>query len=303
MSDNLPAHRIVATVRATRADSDETLVASWLASLNSPHTRSNFGRTARRFLAELGMGLRAAKVEDVRDALARITAGLKETSARQHTARVKSLLGYGHRLGYLGFNAGQVIKVRNEGAQRGAQLAQRIISETEVALLIRATREERDRAMLMTLYAAGLRVSELVALTWADAIPRDDRVQLNVMGKGGVVRQVLLPAIVSKALGELRGDAGASDPIFASRKGGALTTRAVHGLVRRAARRAGIPAPVSPHWLRHAHASHAIDRGASLPEVKTTLGHSNVATTSQYLHARPDTSSGLRLDPGVFGRR
>jgi site-specific recombinase XerD len=58
----------------------------------------------------------------------------------------------------------------------------------------------------------------------------------------------------------------------------------------------------SPHWLRHAHDSHAIDPGATLPEAQPTLGHANVSTTSGYLHARPDTSSGLRLDPGVFLR-
>ena len=54
--------------------------------------------------------------------------------------------------------------------------------------------------------------------------------------------------------------------------------------------------------LRHAHGSHAIERGASLPEVQATLGHGNIATTSGYLHARPDSSSGLHLDPGVFLR-
>ena len=70
----------------------------------------------------------------------------------------------------------------------------------------------------------------------------------------------------------------------------------------RSARRAGINEAVSPHWLRHAHGSHAIDRGASLPEVQSTLGHGNIATTSGYLHARPNTSSGLHLDPGVFLR-
>jgi len=59
---------------------------------------------------------------------------------------------------------------------------------------------------------------------------------------------------------------------------------------------------ISPHWLRHAHASHAIDGGASLPEVQETLGHGNIATTSGYLHARPGSSSGLRLDEGVFLR-
>ena len=57
-----------------------------------------------------------------------------------------------------------------------------------------------------------------------------------------------------------------------------------------------------PQSRRHAHASHAIDRGATLPEVQATLGHGNIATTSGYLHARPESSSGLKLDPGVFLR-
>jgi integrase/recombinase XerD len=81
---------------------------------------------------------------------------------------------------------------------------------------------------------------------------------------------------------------------------GWLTERAVLGTVKRAAAAAGIEALVSPHWLRHAHASHAIDRGATLPEVQATLGHGNIAATSGYLHARPESSSGLKLDPGVF---
>jgi integrase/recombinase XerD len=135
-------------------------------------------------------------------------------------------------------------------------------------------------------------------------LPRDqERVQLSITGKGGKVRQVLLPAIVSRSLLSLRGDAGANDPVFASSQGGGrLTERAVNKMMKRAAKAAGINEAVSPHWLRHAHGSHAIDRGASLPEVQATLGHGNIATTSGYLHARPDSSSGLRLDEGVFLR-
>jgi len=100
----------------------------------------------------------------------------------------------------------------------------------------------------------------------------------------------------------LRVDAGANDPVFASRNGGGLAERTVNDMVKRAAAEAGIDGPVSPHWLRHAHGSHAIDRGATLPEVQNTLGHDNIATTSGYFHARPDSSSGLKLDPGVFLR-
>ena len=183
-------------------------------------------------------------------------------------------------------------------------LAKRIIPEVEVHLLIRGARTKRDRVLLEVLYAGGLRVSELAGLTWSDVLPRDKgQVQLSVVGKGGVARQVLLPEAVSRALLSLRGDAGANDPVLASRKTGArLTERAVLGIVKRAAAKAGIEAPVSPHWLWHAHASHAIDRGATLPEVQSTLGHGNIATTSGYLHARPQSSSGLKLDPGVFLR-
>ena len=299
----VPAHRVVSLVKATRAETDEQLLTSWSESLGSLHTRRNFEQVARRFLAELPMGLRAATAEDVRDALGKVTGGLAETTARQYVLRCKSLLGYAHGLGYTPFNAGARIKVRSEGAQRGASLAKRIISEVEVGLLIRAARSKRDRVLLETLYAGGLRVSEIVALVWADVLPRDDRVQLSITGKGGFVRQVLLPEIVSKSLLSLRGDAGNNDAVFASRKGGGrLTERAVLGMLKRTAIKAGVNAAVSPHWLRHAHGSHAIDRGASLPEVQQTLGHSNVSTTSGYLHARPDTSSGLRLDPGVFLR-
>ena len=74
-----------------------------------------------------------------------------------------------------------------------------------------------------------------------------------------------------------------------------LDARAARGLVRAAARRAGLAAPVSPHWLRHAHASHALDRGAAVHEVQLTLGHASLATTSRYVHLRPDRSSGHAL--------
>jgi integrase/recombinase XerD len=289
-------------MRATRAETDEQLLQSWLKSLSSPHTRRNFETTARRVLAELPMGLRSASVEDVREALEKVTHGVGKTTRTQYVLRVKSLLGYAHKVGYTPFNAGAVIKVKPDSAHRGATLAKRIITETEIALLIRAAPSKRDRVLIETAYAGGLRVSEIVSLTWADVLPRDERVQLSITGKSGKARRVLLPEIVSRSLLSLRGDAGANDPVFASRKGGPLTQQGVDAMIKRAAKKAGINAKVSPHWLRHAHGSHAIDRGASLPEVQATLGHGNISTTSGYLHARPDSSSGLRLDPGVFLR-
>ena len=158
----------------------------------------------------------------------------------------------------------------------------------------------RNRVLVQVAYACGLRISELVALTWGQVIRREDgKVQLNVLGKGNKPRQVLLPEVVSNALLKLRGDAGDDAPIFANPAGGRLTDRAVNYMLKGAAERAGLPGGFSAHWLRHAHASHAIDHGAALPVVQSTLGHGNIAVTSGYLHARPGDSSGLHLDPGV----
>lgn len=298
MTELVPATCIVAVPRATNANTDDQLLQSWLASLNSPNSRRNFDQTARRFLANLGIGLRTATIEDVRSALDAITEGLAASSRRQYVLRIKSLLGYGHQLGYLPFDAGVTIKVRSEG-HRGAALAKRIISETEVALLIRAAKEHRHRVLLQVAYGGGIRVSELVSLNWGDVIERNASVQLSIVGKGGAIRNVLLPLEPSRALLSL-GRRGDTDPVFVNRSGQRSTTRAVHAMVKRAAHTAGVTGKVSPHWLRHAHGSHALDNGATLAEVQQTLGHANVATTSGYLHARPDSSSGLKLDPGIF---
>ena len=97
-------------------------------------------------------------------------------------------------------------------------------------------------------------------------------------------------------LQELRGDNHLSNFVFRSRKGGdRLTERQVERIVVDAAQKAGIPGNVSPHWLRHAHASHSLDRGANINLVRDTLGHASLATTGKYTHARPDASSSQYL--------
>ena len=94
----------------------------------------------------------------------------------------------------------------------------------------------------------------------------------------------------------LKGAAKAADAIFPSRKGGgALDVSQVRRIVYGAARKAGLEQKVSPHWMRHAHASHALDRSAPIHLVQATLGHASVSTTGKYLHARPTESSSFYL--------
>jgi integrase/recombinase XerD len=288
----------------TNAKTDAQLVAVWLKSHadGSAHTVRVYRRVGERFivaLAAAGAGLRSATVEDVQAALEAMRAKedgepVKAATVNTYVAAVKSFLGFAHRVGYTRFNAAPLIKLKK--APR--QVAQRILGELEVGMLIKAARPGRDRLLLQVAYFGGLRVSELVALTWVRVIRRDSgEAQLSILGKGDKAREVLIPAAIAGPLLASRGDAPARTPIFVSVRntGHALTERAVNYIVKDAAERAGINPAASIHWLRHAHASHAIDNGAPVTLVQATLGHSDLKTTSVYAHARPGESSGRYL--------
>ena len=147
----------------------------------------------------------------------------------------------------------------------------------------------RDRAMLETLYASGLRVSELVTLKLAQ-LHRDMGV-VRVMGKGSKERMVPVGeeafAWIQRYLKEarprlLRGRS--SDALFVTARGAAMTRQMFWHLLRRHALKAGLRKPISPHTLRHAFATHLLNHGADLRVVQLLLGHSDISTTQIYTH-------------------
>lgn len=172
---------------------------------------------------------------------------------------------------------------------------ERILDETDVLRMVALEPHPRNRTILLTLYAGGFRVSEVCSLKWSDLQQRDSAGQITAFGKGGKTRTVLMPESVWNGLMSLRGDAKEDAPVFRSRKGGHLDESQVWRIVRKASERARIDKDVSCHWLRHSHASHALDRGAPIHLVQATLGHSSISTTGRYLHARPTESSGKYL--------
>ena len=169
------------------------------------------------------------------------------------------------------------------------------LSEAKVEALLAAPDSKttlglRDRAMLETLYATGLRVSELVGLTLAQVSL--DMGVVRVLGKGSKERLVPLgeEAIswLKRYLVEVRpalaGNAK-STAVFLTARGGPLTRQAFWALLKRLGARAGIPAAgLSPHVLRHAFATHLLNHGADLRVVQLLLGHADIATTTIYTH-------------------
>ena len=155
--------------------------------------------------------------------------------------------------------------------------------------------ERRNQVLLRLLYVAGLRVSEIAALKWRDLQERTDGGHVTLFGKGSKTRTVPLPAQIWRELVGLRNGAGLTEPVFRSRRGGHLHSTSIERVVWKAAQHAGIEGKVSPHWLRHSHATHALESGAPIQLVQATLGHASVATTGRYPHARPTGSSSRYL--------
>ena len=170
----------------------------------------------------------------------------------------------------------------------------KVLSESEVEGLLAAPDPAtpqglRDRAMLETLYASGLRVSELVGLKVVQVSL--DMGVVRILGKGAKERLAPLGEEAVSWIERYRREARPallgprkSDALFVTARGGPMTRQAFWGLVKRHARAAGIPREISPHTLRHAFATHLINHGADLRVVQLLLGHADISTTQIYTH-------------------
>ncbi|OZI40039.1 site-specific tyrosine recombinase XerD [Bordetella genomosp. 5] len=169
------------------------------------------------------------------------------------------------------------------------------LSENQVEALLAApdlktARGLRDRAMLETLYATGLRVSELVGVKVLDVSLNEGVVRV-VQGKGGKDRLVPLGAeaahwldqYLREARPELAGGR-AADAMFLTARAEAMSRQAFWQLVKKYALLADVRAPLSPHVLRHAFATHLLNHGADLRVVQLLLGHADISTTQIYTH-------------------
>lgn len=154
----------------------------------------------------------------------------------------------------------------------------------------RETLRARDRALVLLLYATGLRVSELLGLTFHSI--DTEQGYLRVRGKGEKERIVPFAPAAGEALLQYLESAREklapqSDLLFVNYGGGALTRQGFWKLLRELASQAGIERPISPHVLRHAFATHLLEAGMNLRSLQALLGHSDLSTTQIYTHVSP----------------
>jgi integrase/recombinase XerD len=288
---------MIASSMPAQANSDDHLIELWL------HPRAP--RTCIAYLADIA-AFRALMTKPLRELTLSDLYSFQDTighlagaSQARKISAVKSLLSKGHKLGYLPINLGagwELPKIKNV-------LAERVLTEGQVRDLIAAERNPRNEALLRVLYYGGLRISEACGLRIRDLQSNGDVGQVTVYGKGGKTRVVGLKESTWRSLALLRGSDPAT-PLFRSRQrrhtgpaadASFMNPSQAHNIVKAAARRAGLPAAVSAHWLRHAHVSHALDNKAPIHLVQATVGHASLTTTSRYAHARPSESSSTYL--------
>jgi integrase/recombinase XerD len=309
-----------------RSSSDASLIDQFLDMVaaergGAPNTLDAYRRDLTDyadFLGARGRGLASAETGDIRDHLAALTdLGFKATTLARHLSAIRQC----HKFLY-----GEQIRSDDpaailEGPKRGRALP-KILSVDEVDRLLAAAREgieDADRpilerlraarltALLETLYASGLRVSELMSLRRSAARPGLD--VISVVGKGSKERLVPLTPAAKAAMARFlallaeAGRDGASPWLFPSfGASGHLSRQHFARDLKSAARIAGIaPDRVSPHVLRHAFASHLLQNGADLRSVQMMLGHADIATTQIYTHVLDERVKAMVRDLHPLG--
>ena len=273
---------------------DEFCDALWLEDGLARNTldayRGDLSQFARWLEAQHGRSLLDGNVADIQSYLGhQFRKKTRASSAARLLSSLKRFYRYCLRQGRI--KADPTLKIDSPKLPRG--LPKSLTEEDVESLLAAPSVEEalglRDKAMLETLYASGLRVSELVTLKLGQV--SQDMGVVRVLGKGSKERLVPLgeEALVwiRRYVREarprlLRGRS--SNDLYVTARGAAMTRQMFWSLLRRYCARAGLSKPVSPHTLRHAFATHLLNHGADLRVVQLLLGHSDISTTQIYTH-------------------
>ena len=219
--------------------------------------------------------------------------GLSKSSVARKLSSVRSFLRHAVRDGRIDVNTAEGVPT-----PRAPKALPRTLTVDEMFLLLEGiggadTASARDRAILELLYAAGLRVSELVGLDLGDIDLTGGLVR--ALGKGHKERMVPFGRQAREALrrwlsisAPLRKRDGDADALFLNLRGGRLTDRSVRRILINRLREVAIHAKLSPHDLRHSFATHMLGSGADLRAIQELLGHASLSTTQRYTHVNTD---------------
>lgn len=236
----------------------------------------------------------SVSLEDVRNYLARERdRGLAQGSLKVLVVALRHLFSFLRREGTMASDIGKDLELPKVGLRIPRVLTENTINQLLSIEYPSTPQGLRDRAIVETLYAAGLRASELVGLRITAFLPEER--MLRVLGKGSKERMVPLGGAAVRALEAYLREgrprllgSRKSDFLFVKRGGGPLSRFSLNQLLARLARTAGLRRKIHPHLLRHSFATHLLHHGADLRSLQLLLGHADLGTTQIYTHVDAD---------------
>jgi integrase/recombinase XerD len=273
---------------------DAFLDAIWLEDGLAQNTLSAYRRDLSAFAQWLHVKMRKeleqADAADIQDWFAARHASSKATTANRRLAALRRYYLWALRQGLVSSDPCLTLRAAKQAARFPKTLSEDQVDALLQAPDTRSTLGLRDRAMLETLYATGLRVSELIGLGALDASLTEGVVRV-IQGKGGKDRlvplgdeaQYWIDLYLKQSRPELLG-ARRSDALFVTARAAPMTRQSFWLIVKKYAALADIHVPLSPHVLRHAFATHLLNHGADLRVVQMLLGHADISTTQIYTH-------------------
>ncbi len=263
---------------------------------HSPHTLRAYRQHIFRFLSFIeNKPLQTVTAQDLQAFAESIDDKLQSTQ-NAIMAAVKSLFTFANKImpEFFPANVSAVLTAN----KLPDNLTERILTTSQVHQLIKAAASNlRNLALITFLYATGARREEVVSVCWRDITPRKVKdetgqtinvAQVSLLGKGNKRRQVLIVPNVYKLLLRYKPvNSEANDRIFD------IGGDRIYQIVTETAEKCGLK--ISPHWLRHAFASHVLDSGASLQETASAMGHNSINTTNRYAHAKLKGGAGLLI--------
>jgi integrase/recombinase XerD len=164
-----------------------------------------------------------------------------------------------------------------------------VLTKAEVKALIKASKKKSKRLIIELLYSSGLRVSEATKLK-IENLNLKERTARVVGGKGNKDRTVILSKTWIKKFKKCLAKRKLKSPyVFAKKNGSPISTDSIERLVKKTAKKAGIEKKVTPHTLRHSHATHLLEAGENIRTIQELLGHSSLSTTQIYTHVSAET--------------
>ncbi len=264
--------------KLTKAKNDLELIALWLQNKPSRLTQKQYQLNVRQFLNFVGCELNEVRIEDVQGFVTMLAMkGYKPSTIKGKLNSIKSLFSFAFQVGFLPNNVSVLVKSPHVNLRTASMR----INHNQIKLMVDNALTLRDKLIIKMLFLLGLRVSELLNITWSDFYQDSKGIKVFIEGKGNKQRSLMVAPDLYQDLLKLKKE-GVDYLFTAYNRKRPLHRDAVNKLLISLQKKLKIETPIHPHKFRHEHSISALENGCDIHLLSRSLGHSSVSITEKY---------------------